>query len=120
VTCIARERSDRSGAARALLGGRGARIMRPMLPVCWTLVLVVNLVTIGVYAFDKLRSRRQGRRVSERALLWWLFATGWIGAWVAMSWFRHKTAKASFRRWAMLWTIVNPFWPLLWWTLRPA
>lgn len=91
-----------------------------MLPVCWVLVLVVNLVTVGIYGFDKWRSRGDGRRVPERTLLWWLFATGWLGAWVAMSLFRHKTVKVSFRRWAILWTVVNPFWLLLWWTLRPA
>lgn len=91
-----------------------------MLPVCWTLVLVINLVTVMVYGFDKWRSRGQGRRVSERALLWWLFATGWLGAWLAMSLFRHKTVKVPFRRWAMLWTLVNPFWLLLWWTIRGA
>jgi len=91
-----------------------------MLPVCWVLVLVVNIVTMALYGFDKWRSRGSGRRVSERTLLGWLFATGWLGAWLGMSLFRHKTAKASFRRWAMLWTVLNPFWLLLWWTLQPA
>jgi uncharacterized membrane protein YsdA (DUF1294 family) len=90
-----------------------------MLELTWGLVLVVNLIALVVYGFDKWRSRRPGRRVSERTLLWFLFATGWIGAWVAMSWFRHKTAKPSFRRWAMLWTVLNPFWVVLWWTVQP-
>lgn len=91
-----------------------------MLPVCWVLVLVVNVVTVAIYGFDKWRSRGDGRRVPERTLLWWLFATGWPGAWLAMSLFRHKTVKVPFRRWAILWTIVNPFWLLLWWTVRPG
>jgi uncharacterized membrane protein YsdA (DUF1294 family) len=89
-----------------------------MRDVCWVLVLLANLVTFAVFAFDKWRAARQGRRVRERTLLWWTFASGWIGAWGASSLFRHKTQKASFRRWAILWTIVNPFWLLLWWTLR--
>lgn len=89
-----------------------------MLELTWGMVLVVNLATLVVYGFDKWRSRRQGRRISERTLLWFLFATGWIGAWVAMSWFRHKTVKASFRRWAILWTLINPFWLVLWWTCQ--
>ncbi len=88
-----------------------------MLQVCWALVLVINLAAVVVYGFDKWKSRGQGRRVAERTLLWLVFATGWIGAWVAMSMFRHKTVKQPFRRWAMLWTVLNPFWLLLWQTL---
>jgi uncharacterized membrane protein YsdA (DUF1294 family) len=88
-----------------------------MLDLAWGLVLVVNLVALAVFGFDKWRSRGQGRRVPERTLLWLLFLCGWIGAWVAMAWFRHKTQKQSFRRWAILWTVVNPFWALLWWTV---
>ncbi len=87
-----------------------------MFDLAWGLVLVVNLVALAVFGFDKWRSRGQGRRVPERTLLWLLFLCGWIGAWVAMAWFRHKTQKQSFRRWAILWTVVNPFWALLWWT----
>jgi uncharacterized membrane protein YsdA (DUF1294 family) len=89
-----------------------------MLKVCWIAVLVVNLLAIVVYGYDKLKSRGEGRRVRESTLLWLLFATGWVGAWVAMSLFRHKTVKVPFRRWAILWTIVNPFWALVWWTLQ--
>jgi len=88
-----------------------------MRDVCWVLVLVANFVTFAVFGFDKWRAARHGRRLRERTLLWWTFGTGWIGAWLGSSLFRHKTQKASFRRWAILWTIVNPFWLLLWWTL---
>jgi uncharacterized membrane protein YsdA (DUF1294 family) len=45
-----------------------------------------------------------------------LFATGWLGAWLAMGWFKHKTVKQPFRRYAITWTVINPFWALLWWT----
>ena len=34
-----------------------------------------------------------------------------------MALFRHKTIKQPFRRWALVWTLVNPFWLLLWHTL---
>lgn len=87
-----------------------------MLRTCWLVVLVVNLATLAIYGFDKWRSKGSGRRVPERTLLWWTFAGGWIGAWVAMSMFRHKTVKVPFRRWVVLWTVVNPFWALVWWT----
>lgn len=87
-----------------------------MLQLAWGLCLLVNVAGFCVYGYDKWRARRQGRRVSERTLLWFLFATGWVGCWAAMSLFRHKTVKASFRRWAILWTIVNPFWAMVWLT----
>ena len=35
-----------------------------------------------------------------------------------MAWFRHKTVKQPFRRYAMLWTVLNPFWALVYWTWR--
>jgi uncharacterized membrane protein YsdA (DUF1294 family) len=87
-----------------------------MLGLLWGLVLIANVVTAAVFGFDKWRARRQGRRVPERTLLWLVFATGWIGGWAAVSLFRHKTAKQPFRRLMLLWTVVNPFWLLLWWT----
>ena len=92
-----------------------------MLPIAWVLVLVVNVVTAGVFAFDKWRARARvpKPRVAERTLLAWTFATGWVGAWLAMLLLRHKTAKPVFRRWALLWTLVNPFWLLAWATLGP-
>ncbi len=90
-----------------------------MLAVGWVLVLVVNVVTAGLFVFDKWRARARGRhpRVAERTLLAWTFATGWVGAWLAMALFRHKTSKRSFRRWALRWTLLNPFWLMVWWTL---
>jgi uncharacterized membrane protein YsdA (DUF1294 family) len=92
--------------------------MRRMLHACWWLVLAANVAAFALYGFDKWCSRGQRRRVRERTLLWGTFLCGWIGAWTAMSLFRHKTAKVPFRRWAILWTAVNPFWLLLWWTWR--
>ena len=90
-----------------------------MLQLLWALVLLWNVVTLAAYGWDKWRSTRPGaRRVPERTLLWMLFLTGWLGAWLAMAWFRHKTTKPAFRRLAALWTVVNPFWLLLWGTWR--
>lgn len=88
-----------------------------MSELLWALVLLWNVVTLATFGWDKWRSTKQARRVPERTLLMMLFATGWVGAWLAMAWFRHKTVKQPFRRYAILWTILNPFWLLLWWTL---
>lgn len=89
-----------------------------MFELIWSLVLLWNVFTLAAYGWDKWRSTRQGSRISERTLLLMLFATGWLGAWLAMGWFRHKTVKQPFRRYAITWTIINPFWVLLWWTFQ--
>lgn len=90
-----------------------------MLPLAWILVGLLNLVAVGLYGFDKWRSGRQGaRRVPERKLLWLVFLGGWPGAWLAMSLFRHKTRKQPFRTYAILWTVLTPFWLLVYWTYR--
>lgn len=87
-----------------------------MRELIWSLVLLWNVITLATYGWDKWRSKGQGSRISERTLLLMLFATGWLGAWLAMGWFKHKTVKQPFRRYAITWTVINPFWALLWWT----
>lgn len=91
--------------------------MASMLQLAWALVLLLNVTALVVYGYDKWKSRGQGRRVPERTLLWLLLLGGWVGAWTAMSLFRHKTQKQPFRRWAITWTVFNPFWLLVWWSL---
>jgi uncharacterized membrane protein YsdA (DUF1294 family) len=91
-----------------------------MLQLFWALWGLWNLATLLLFGYDKLKSRGEGRRVPERTLLWWMFIGGWLGAWLAMSWFRHKTQKSSFRVYAILWTLLNPTWLLVWWTWSSA
>jgi uncharacterized membrane protein YsdA (DUF1294 family) len=84
----------------------------------WALWLLWNVATLLVFGFDKWRSRGEGRRIRERTLLWWMAVGGWLGGWLAMAWFRHKTVKQPFRRWAITWTLINPTWLLVWWTFQ--
>lgn len=81
----------------------------------WWVVLAVNAVTVVLFAWDKFCAMRRWRRVPEATLIGWTFATGCIGAWCAMSLFRHKTTKTSFRRRALVATVLNPLWALCWW-----
>ncbi|MCR9248658.1 MAG: DUF1294 domain-containing protein [bacterium] len=82
----------------------------------WVLVLALNVVTLLVFGFDKLRAKRQNaRRVPEKTLLGLMFCGGLVGGWGAMSLFRHKTIKRSFRIKAMLVTLLSPVWLLVWW-----
>jgi uncharacterized membrane protein YsdA (DUF1294 family) len=86
--------------------------------VVWWLVLGANVATFLLFGFDKWRARRERRRVPESTLLWATFACGCVGAWVGMRLFRHKTQKVSFRRWAVLVTLLNPLWLLVWMEFR--
>lgn len=81
----------------------------------WVFVLLaVNALTFVVYGYDKWCAKKGWRRISERNLLTLAFLCGWVGAWAAMSVFRHKTRKASFRWRLVLLTVLNPCWLLLW------
>jgi uncharacterized membrane protein YsdA (DUF1294 family) len=64
----------------------------------------VNFVTFLYYGWDKLRARRQGRRIPELVLHGLTFSGGSPCAYVAMRCFRHKTIKAEFR--VVFWLIV--------------
>ncbi len=81
--------------------------------LAWT-VLAVNVITFVTFGVDKSFAKRDRRRVPEAWLLGLSFWTGLFGGWAAMSTFRHKTRKTSFR-WKMIAvTIFNPLWLLVW------
>ena len=85
-----------------------------MPPWVWWSVLSWNLVVALVYCWDKLMARHGRRRVPEAVLLWLLFWGGCVGAWFAMRVARHKTRKSSFLWRAVLLTVLNPLWLLVW------
>ncbi len=62
-----------------------------------TYLLAVNLITIAIFAFDKSRSRGDGRRIPEKTLLLFALIGGTPAALYAMNLFRHKTKKYSFQ-----------------------
>jgi uncharacterized membrane protein YsdA (DUF1294 family) len=62
-------------------------------------LLLLNLITFGVYGFDKilsLRDNSQARRVREVTLLGLALLGGIIGGLLAITLFRHKIKKISF------------------------
>jgi uncharacterized membrane protein YsdA (DUF1294 family) len=56
----------------------------------------INLVTAGLYAYDKLAAPRGRRRIRERTLWLLCLAGGVVGAWVVFFGMRHKTLHQSF------------------------
>ena len=80
-------------------------------------VVLANIVTFCAFGIDKWKARRQARRIPE-ATLWALtWATGVVGGWAAMSFFRHKTQKTSFRIRMVAVSVLNPLWLLIWWAV---
>jgi len=60
------------------------------------LYLLINLVAMMMYAYDKMMARRGDRRISEKTLLL-MALLGPFGAMAGMRWFRHKTRKLKFK-----------------------
>lgn len=58
---------------------------------------VMSCVTFVAYGWDKRRAIRHASRVPEHTLHLLELLGGWPGALIAMSVFRHKTVKGSFR-----------------------
>jgi uncharacterized membrane protein YsdA (DUF1294 family) len=75
--------------------------------------LAVNVVVFLAFGIDKWKARRRAWRIPEGTLLWLTWATGLVGGWMAISFFRHKTKKRSFRIRMYLASVFNLAWPLL-------
>jgi uncharacterized membrane protein YsdA (DUF1294 family) len=69
------------------------------MPALLAWLVVINLVTAAVYAYDKLAAPRGRRRIRERTLWLLCLAGGVLGAWIAFLGMRHKTQHRSF--WAV-------------------
>ncbi len=89
-----------------------------MKPLFAYYLLGINIITILAYGWDKSRAERAKRRIPEARLLLFAFLGGFPGAWAAMSLFRHKTQKTSFKIKLTLVTLLNPLWPALYFLLR--
>lgn len=60
-------------------------------------LVIINLVTFGLYGLDKKRARSGQWRISEKTLLVAALAGGGLGALAGMRVFHHKTRKPVFR-----------------------
>lgn len=57
---------------------------------------LTNVLTFMLFGYDKVAAGRSGWRVSEFQLVLLAALGGWVGGWLAMLVFRHKTSKFSF------------------------
>lgn len=60
------------------------------------LLVVLNVISFGLFGVDKSRARRGAWRISESALLLSAVVSGTVGAWAGVYGFRHKTRKPAF------------------------
>lgn len=68
--------------------------------------LVVNVIALLMFLVDKLSSKRNGQRISEKNLLT-MALFGPFGAWAGMRAFRHKTRKPLFKLMVPLFAILH-------------
>lgn len=59
-------------------------------------ILIVNIISFGIFGYDKFLAKRHRRRISENMLLTSTFFAGTVGAALGMLVFRHKISKKSF------------------------
>jgi len=71
--------------------------------------IIINLIAFLVFAFDKLKAKMGGRRVSEKTLHTLSFLGGFIGSTLSMFIFSHKVSKKEF--------ITNHIFIILFWVL---
>lgn len=76
----------------------------PFWPWLALVYVVMSVVALFVYAFDKTKARAGAWRTSEQTLLLLAVLGGWPGALLAQQWLRHKSSKAAFR--TAFWTAV--------------
>ena len=77
-----------------------------------------SALCFALYAVDKEAARAGRDRISESTLLSLGFVGGWPGALLAQQWFRHKTAKLTFRVRFWLSVLANAA-LFVWFALRP-
>lgn len=77
-------------------------------PSVWGLVvaglILVNLIALAAFGFDKHFAQRKKRRISETKLLLLVALGGGIGAIAGQKLFRHKTQKQPFK--SQIWAII--------------
>jgi len=60
-------------------------------------LMFINIVTFFVYGIDKVKAKKNKRRISEATLLMLAVVGGTIGALLAMNVWHHKTMHKKFK-----------------------
>lgn len=90
-----------------LLGLLGAALAGFVPLFLLVVYVLMSLITMGFYYFDKNAARSGGWRTKESVLHVLALLCGWPGALFAQQWFRHKTQKQPFRAIFLLTVVLN-------------
>ena len=67
-----------------------------MSKIVFLYLIVINIATFFIFAYDKFRAKINASRISEKRLYMFSFFGGLVGAIFSMVIFRHKIMKKSF------------------------
>ena len=79
--------------------------MMAQIIICY--LVMVNLVAFITYGIDKLKARRNKKRIQEATLLLLAIVGGSIGAWLGVKVWHHKTLHKKFKNGIPLIIIVQ-------------
>ncbi len=69
--------------------------------------VIINLITFSLMFLDKKRAIKDKWRISEKTFMILSFVGGFLGLYLGMTTFRHKTKKYYFYIWAGIGLIIN-------------
>jgi len=59
-------------------------------------LLIINLLTLFVWGYDKQMAKTNGQRISEISLLLFVLIGGFFGGFLGILVFKHKISKRTF------------------------
>ena len=60
-------------------------------------LVIINIITMFVYGYDKYLAKKRKKRIKEKKLLFFSFLGGSAGAIMGTYIFSHKTSKLKFK-----------------------
>lgn len=78
-----------------------------MLSIVLSIYIVLSVIAFAVYAWDKRRAARGGRRVPEKTLHVIALLGGWPGALIAQQVCKHKRRKLPFMATTVLIVVLH-------------
>ena len=69
-------------------------------------LLLLNVLTFTLFGIDKKKAISHAWRIPEKTLLLFSFIGGFVGAWLAMFFFRHKIKDKGFLPYVILLSMI--------------